>query len=375
MNKISFFICGDIVNLTTGTGFISEELVSEIQSCDYSICNLEGPESQEAAVVKCPHQEPGTISYLNASGFNLFLLANNHITELGPEGLNYTIDCIKQEGVDYIGAGFSWDDVYRPIIREIKGTKFGFINICEAQIGQFLNHNQSYGYAWMGYSDLLSDVHHLSTIVDKVVVFVHCGLEHYNIPLPEVRSFYKRICDAGANVVVGGHPHTAQGFEYYNERLIIYSLGNFYFPYLDGKYLEEYQSYSVRLVFKEDGTIKLEPIHHMLSNNIVNLLHESDKQIDTSNLCSLLNDGYLERANEMCLDSYENLCAPLITVATCGQSDGMSFFQALKRSICFAFFRKRYVRGTKSYRESLLLRLFENESYRWTIIRALKNRK
>lgn len=371
---ISLFICGDIVNLTSGTGFIGEELVSKIQSCDYSICNLEGPESQKEGVVKCPHQEPGTVSYLKTSGFNLFLLANNHITELGTEGLKYTIDCIKQEDGDYIGAGFSWDDVYRPVIREIKGTKFGFVNICEAQKGQFLTGNQSYGYAWMGYADLLSDVSKLSEVVDKVIVFAHCGLEHYNIPLPEVRSFYKSICDAGASVVVGGHPHTAQGYEYYNEKLIIYSLGNFYFPYLDGKYLEEYQSYSVKLIFKEDGSMILEPIHHILSNGIVKVLHEVDSPLDIENLCSLLEDGYTERANDMCLDSYDNLCAPLIAVATCGQLDSMSFFQVLKRSICFTFFRNRYMCKTRSYRESLLLRLFENESYRWTIIRALKNR-
>ncbi len=366
------FICGDICNHTPGLNFIGDSLAKEIQKADYAICNFEGPELKEGQTARCPHQEMGTANYLRSQGFGLMLLANNHITELGANGLHYSIDTIKSTGCDYIGAGLSWDEAYKPLIKNICGKRIGFINICEAQVGHFLAPDQSYGYAWMGYDGLSKDIKQLSNVTDFVIVFVHAGLEHYSIPLPEIRQLYQKLCDWGASAVIGGHPHVAQGYEYYHNKLIVYSLGNFYFPYTDGKRLEENRSYSIILDIKDDCSINVTPIHHCLNDNQVDLITELSKQIDVESLCAFLGDGYNKRAGEMCESAYRTLCSHLLAEATCGYYEGIYYVQWCKRMIHYLLKWKTEVIKTQKRRDILLLRLFENETYYWTIKRALK---
>lgn len=369
------FVCGDIVNHMSVGAFVGDKLSQIIQQADYSICNFEGPELMNGQTAQCPHQGHGTAAYLKSIGFDLMLLANNHITEFGADGVRYTIDTIKRCGLDYVGAGLSWDETYKPVIKEINGEKYGFINVCEAQVGQFLSQNQTYGYAWMGYRELFDDVYKLSQSVAHVIVFVHAGLEHYSIPLPEIREFYYHLCDAGASAVVGGHTHTAQGWEFYEGKPIVYSLGNFYFPYETCRRPEENTSYSIIIDFADSGAVKISPINHCLVHGKVELLEDSSKQIDLEFLCKLLTDNYQENAIKMCLAAYDSLCSHRLAEATYGEYEGVIFKRWLLARIHQIFMRRRYVQGTQKRRDALLLRLFENETYRWTIIRALKNKK
>ena len=368
------FICGDIVNYNTGLNFIGKKLAGVISGADYSVCNFEGPEIRSGQQVSCPHQEPGTSAYLKEVGFDIMLLANNHITELGANGIKYSIDQIQLAGADCIGAGLSWEETYRPLIKEINGIRFGFVNICEAQTGQFVSQNQLYGYAWVGYNNLFEDIRNLSTRTDRVVVFVHAGLEHYPVPLPEIRDFYKRLCDAGVSAVIGGHPHIAQGYEFYHDSFIAYSLGNFYFPHKKGIHDNENTSFSIILEMENDGVIKPQFIHHTLYNNIVEIEEDINRQVNIEELCGLLGEGYEERANEMCANSYRTLCYKLLEESLCGDNEEKKWTDIAKDIIKSTFLRKKFIKDTQLFREQQLLRLFENETYRYTIIRALKNK-
>ena len=68
---------------------------------------------------------------------------------------------------------------------------------------------------------------------DIVIPFMHWGWEDEPDPSPRLRAFARRMIDAGADLVVGGHPHVTQGAEYYRGKPIIYSLGNFLFNGFD----------------------------------------------------------------------------------------------------------------------------------------------
>ena len=220
--------------------FISDELVEVIKSVDYSVCNLEGVEvDHNTTHVDYPHQQFGTVSYLKSCGFNMCLLANNHITDGGPDRLNYTIDAIDNVRLDYIGAGFTEEQVYAARIKQIGNYKFGIINLCEAQEGQFSNSTCKYGYAWIGHFSIAKTISELRTKVDFILCFCHYGLEHYEVPLDCVRQYYYLLIDQGVDCIVGTHPHIAQGYEYYNDKLIVYSLGNFFFPRRTGRYDDE----------------------------------------------------------------------------------------------------------------------------------------
>ena len=369
------FVCGDIVNISQGIGFIDESLVGIIKESDYAIGNLEGPELKCGQEYNQPTQAMGTIEYLHNVGFNMMLLANNHITEFGKEGLLYTSSLILKCGMEYIGAGLSWEETYRPIVKEISGLKFGFINLCEAQVGHMISRSQEYGYAWLGYDQLLEDVAKLAKTVDRLIVFVHAGLEHYPLPLPEFRDLYHRICSAGASAVIGGHPHSPQGYEYIGDKFICYSLGNFYFPRKNNAWKEENYSYSLVLDFQKDGKIDIKPVYHFLDAGIVKIIEEELLPFDLYNLCCQLRDGYEERVSKMCNHAYNNLCSKLLASSIMGEYEGISFIGILKNIFRTTIFRKRFVLQTKDIRYSQLLRLFENESYRYTIINALKNKK
>ncbi len=365
----TLFVCGDIVNESSNLRFIGDEITKVIQGADYSVCNLEGPELKFGQVSNEPHQEPGTIAYLHSKGFNLMLLANNHITELGAEGVKHTKDMILASGTDCIGAGLSWADAYKPFVKEIDGKRFGFINICEAQVGQFVEKDQSFGYAWMGYHDLFDDVRNLKSVTDYVIVFVHAGLEHYPVPLPEFRDLFKKLCNEGASVVIGGHPHCAQGWEKYNDSVILYSLGNFFFPFRHRWPLEIF-SYSVILEFI-DTEITVKPIFHRNHGDYVEL--EGTDSVGLDKLNMMLGESYYSYVDEMIEHVYSRLCKPFIVDSTCGQDESDSFRKIARKLLNYTVYRKEKVLDTKSEREKLLLRLFENETYRWVIIRHLKH--
>lgn len=365
------FICGDIVNGKAKEGFIGSKLASLIEDADYAIGNLEGPELSSGLTSSCPHQVSGTINYLKLIGFDMMLLANNHITELGADGLKHTIQTIEVSEMDHMGAGLSWDDAYRPLVKEIAGVRFGFVNVCEAQRGFYYTKKQEFGYAWMGYENLLYDIRALSQKVDHVIVFVHTGLEHYPIPLPEVRQFYRNICDAGACVVIGGHTHSPQGYEYYGDKFISYSLGNFYFPREDYSWKDENKSYSLSIVFDEKRIVEISPIFHTLSGSLVEIEDNAIQQINLNSLCEMLGDGYLKLADNMCIDAYRNKYNKLLAYVTCGEPDDCPRIEAIKRHIANIVFRKRTVISTKQNRQESMLLFFKNETRRDTCSRAL----
>lgn len=368
------FVCGDIMNMSGNTEFIGQDIGKVISGADYSIANLEGPELLEGQISSSPHQRNGTVKYLKAIGFDLMLLANNHIAELGEQGIKNTISQIKQYKLDHIGVGFSLDEVYRPLIKEIEGIRFAMLNVCEAQKGFFWSTKQKYGYAWIGYDNLLIAIHNASQIADYVLVFVHAGLEHQSIPLPEFRSLYKKMCDAGASVVIGAHPHTPQGYEYYGEKLIAYSLGNFYLPRLNNEWTEEDKSYSLLIDFRVGQRISIKPIFHQLNGGVVDLVKDATQCVDLDLLCSMLGEGYDLQADDMCKTVYKELCSRLISDATLGEYEGINLLGIIKNILRITLFRRRFVTSSIEQRGKLLLRLFENESYRYTIIRSLKNK-
>lgn len=366
---VKLFVCGDLVHAAPDSGFIGIRLTDVIAESDYAICNLEGCELSHGLLPKksYPYQSEGTVKYLKEVGFDMLLLANNHITDYGKDGLVNTIGIIDDCGLDRIGAGTDFEEAYKPCIRVINGKN----NLCEAQVGQYENKQADCGYAWMGNRDVFKNVCELSQLTDWTVVLVHAGLEHYELPLPEIRNYYRRLCDSGASCVIGGHPHIAQGYEFYNDKFIAYSLGNFYFPHAEGVYPRENHSYSLQITLSKNDPISVKPIFHSLNNGVVEVEHQTP--VDIEHLCSALGTDYDRLVNKQCVEAYKHLCGNLIAAATCGEILGnRSLTYHIKNILKRTLFRHKYLDSTQEERRRLLLRLFENETYRWTIIRALK---
>lgn len=342
--------------------FVGEGLRSVIKSCDYAVGNLEGVINDEKAASKPMMQDSSTIKSLKEAGFNLLLLANNHITDYGRNEFTDSVRVINQAGLHHIGAGTTYNDTYRPSIVSINDIKIGFINICEASVGQWDYACSDFGFAWIGDVYLSQRMAALREDVDFVVVCVHAGLEHETLPLPYFRHFYRMLCDLGADCVIGAHPHIVQGIEKYSNSLIFYSLGNFFFPRKpeSGKEDIENEAFSCMVSFDKGKQLAYNIVHHSVNNLVVDV--EDCPKWDVESLSEkLLTPQYEEVSRRLLHETYKKHIRPQLTNAMLGTNANDTLFTKLKFTLKYFF---KNFKQTQLQRDKLLRRLIVNETYR-----------
>lgn len=200
---------------------------------DFTIVNQECPITDRGAKTPKPYNfrmRPDYVRVYPQAGIELVNLANNHVYDYGEEGLFDTISYLDSIGVMHIGAGRTVSEARKPIIVNLKGHRVGFLGFYgggEAPVA---------GRATAGVAPRNLDVihHDLERLrgrdsVDFAVVTLHWGTEKAEEPDSGQQLFAREIIDAGADLVVGHHPHVLQGIERYHNGVIAYSLGNFVF--------------------------------------------------------------------------------------------------------------------------------------------------
>jgi len=367
----SLFICGDVLNYNQANGEIcSTELAKIVSSADYSVCNFEAPIGGYGSPQpkSGPHHfsRPETIKGIKQQGFDLLLLANNHIMDYGKAALHETIDRAVKLQLDTIGAGPNSNEAYRPLIKKIGDIKVGMINACEAQFGvlDYFEKENKAGYAWINHHFIDQNILKLKNLCDFVVVFSHAGLEHYPLPQKEWRARYKHFCDIGADIVVGSHPHIPQGYEKHKNSLIFYSLGNFYF---DSKNFvnKDNSSFALLLELTKNKPPGFQLIYHYQKDFQVHLAPK-EKQADVAYLNRLLGESYNAQSDQMSLSAYRKIKKNLTYSLSPVPYDGglKSSVRRMLRVLC----RK----GKKVDKEQLLLHLLRNEAYYYAARHALE---
>lgn len=202
-----------------------------IKGCDLSITNLESPAADDGAPIKKTgpnlKSPTGALPVLKEAGFGLVTLANNHIMDYGEEGLKSTITCCNKAGLKTVGAGEDLKRASYPFTTEMKGITLSIVNLAENEFGTTQN-----GEPGCNPMDPVHNFYRISeakSASDFVIVIVHGGHEHYELPSPRMKKTYRFYVDAGADAVVGHHTHCISGHERYNGAPIIYSIGNFLF--------------------------------------------------------------------------------------------------------------------------------------------------
>jgi poly-gamma-glutamate synthesis protein (capsule biosynthesis protein) len=161
------------------------------------------------------------------AGFDAVSLANNHSYDFGSIGLIDTMDTLDDIGIARLGAGTDERGAYAPATFEVDGRTvaiLGFNAIGETQAAL----GDGAGVAWAD-ERALTAVASAAEGADHVLVMVHAGVEYSHEPSAEQVAFAHSLIDAGADVVIGAHPHALQPWERYGDGLILYSLGNFVF--------------------------------------------------------------------------------------------------------------------------------------------------
>ena len=217
------------------TGVVDQNLLEEIQKADLFMVNEEFPFSTrgEAAPDKqyTFRLPPERVSIFQEMGIDLVTLANNHALDFGTDALVDTLDTLDGAGISHVGAGRNLEEAKKPVIVELQGKTIGFLGASRVIPETSWNASSSKPGMLVTYdpSMTIQEIEKLDQNCDYVVVYARGGIERAEHPEEYQRAMGKQYIDAGADLVVGSHPHVLQGIEYYKGKPIIYSLGNFVF--------------------------------------------------------------------------------------------------------------------------------------------------
>jgi Bacterial capsule synthesis protein PGA_cap len=170
-----------------------------------------------------------SVRALSRYNFRMLAMANNHALDQEEDGLAHTLERLSASNIHAVGAGGDLEEAWRPRIVELRGRKIGFLAASYASLNYGTDERNDYVARIEDLGRLRSRVNALKPWVDCIIVAMHAGDEYTAEPSPAQIQFAHAAIDAGANVVVGSHPHWIQPFEHYNGGLIFYSLGNFIF--------------------------------------------------------------------------------------------------------------------------------------------------
>lgn len=244
-STIRFVFAGDILlsdhvlaayNKTGTIGSVVDQgLRDVIDGSDVFMANQEFPFSNRGSAAADKQftfrLPPEKVSLLKEMGIDIVTLANNHALDFGTDALLDTCDTLDEAGIYRVGAGANLEEARKPVIMEIKGKTIGFLGASRViPVGSWNATATSPGMlTTYDPAMLLEDIKSAKETCDFVIVYVHWGIERDEYPQDYQRTMGKQYIDAGADMVIGSHPHVLQGMEYYNSKPIVYSLGNFVF--------------------------------------------------------------------------------------------------------------------------------------------------
>ena len=163
--------------------------------------------------------------------FSALTLANNHALDFGPDGLVECLAVLEREGIPQFGGGRTLAAARRPLVLERHGLRIALVGCNGFQAEKSAAGEATPGVAPLRESDLLADIAAARKDVDAVVPVVHWGPELHPQPREADRVLARKMIDAGAAAVIGGHPHVTQTVDVHAGCPIVYSLGNFVFDY------------------------------------------------------------------------------------------------------------------------------------------------
>ena len=207
-----------------------------IENADITIANMETIVAGEQIglgtypLFNAPAEILDTLKYV---GVDIVNNTSNHTMDMGGEGALLSIQQLKKHGMPYVGSYESWNDYNTPRILEANGIKVGFLAYTYGLNGLELPEGQEYLATLIDTELIPLEIKALKEKVDVSVVIIQNGEEYLTLPTENQLMIHGIARDAGANFVLGGHPHVMEPFIYYNESQAgIFSHGNF----LTGQY-------------------------------------------------------------------------------------------------------------------------------------------
>ena len=244
--NVSIAITGDVMFARNMAGVLDFDsspfggVANVTSNVDLLIINFENAATSSGNAVKgdVPLKcSPDYVPLAKANNRTIAAIANNHICDYGIDGMNDTINYLEENGFTVIGAGDNESDAHNGTTQLINGRKITIINYMDS------NNFKEYSYDVMPYANGSSPGYSAYDLEDAkrqiadakgngsdlVIIYLHFGNEYSRSPNDDQVKIAHDLIDAGADVVIGSHPHVTQGIEMYKGKPICYSLGNFIF--------------------------------------------------------------------------------------------------------------------------------------------------
>lgn len=243
MQQIAFL--GDLMLSGVQTGkplIVSRRLKNELSRFDLRVATLETAVGryEDIDFIKMPKSEvavwskPEDLQKLIDLKINVVSLANNHACDCGVNSMLKLIESLRNLGITPIGAGNDLEEAKMPAVYEKDGESIAIIACCQdnpKSLGTLHFATEKKGGIYKFDENIIKQhIHELKQQYTYVAVVVHWGIEHKWLPENDDVNLGKKMIDAGADMIIGGHPHHIQPVVTYKARPIFFSLGNFHFP-------------------------------------------------------------------------------------------------------------------------------------------------
>lgn len=256
---------GKLITLN-GLEYPMAQVADVLADGDLTFANLECPISQQGKPLPGKQitfrAEPAAVNCLRQAGIDIVSLANNHAVDYDSPALLETIDLLSQMGISSVGGGMNLNQARQPVIIDKKGMKIAFLAYSDlADVYFDLKYRRMHrasdtlpGVAPLEMEFMLEDIAKARTLADRVIVSLHWGTEYRDTPSREQKEMAHKLIEAGADAIIGHHPHWFQGLEVYQGKIIAYSLGNFV---MDQNWSNETrEGLFLQLLINRDGTVK-----------------------------------------------------------------------------------------------------------------------
>lgn len=274
-------------NLENG---ISAELLSIMRGADITVINNEFPYTGRGTATEGKaftfRAEPDAVHYLQDMGADVAIIANNHVYDYGEQGLLDTLDTLEAASVSAVGAGRNLEEAASPVYFIVNDIKIALI--AATQIERFDNPDtrgateDSAGvFRCWNPEKLCETVTQAKTESDFVIVCMHWGTENESTTDWAQEAQAPMLAEAGADLIVGDHPHCLQGITYYGDTPVVYSLGNFWF---NSKTVD---TGLLKVTLAAEGIRSMQFIPAIQSDCRVNMVHDGEKERILSQLRTL----------------------------------------------------------------------------------------
>ncbi|MBA2774802.1 MAG: CapA family protein [Nocardioidaceae bacterium] len=234
---------GDVLAAHGDLGAPLRPLRRRLERADLTVGNLESTLSSEGV----PQQgddsfaaDPDVLQALEDTGFDVLSLANNHTGDFGERAFRQTLRRVDSSTIERVGAGLDRQGAWRPVVVSRAGVRFGLVAFnaigetpaAEPRtpgVAQVRMQPRTGPLNGVDLRRATRAIRSLQGRADVVIVLPHWGDQYTNEPVADQRRVGRALLDAGADIVVGGHPHWVQGVQVHQGELVVHSLGNFVF--------------------------------------------------------------------------------------------------------------------------------------------------